>query len=130
VLLGESSNPYPLMTLAHALVLTSRAESFALVLVEAMLCGTIPIAVDCPTGPREVLARGDFGVLVPPGDPAALADAMESAVAVRDRDSTRRRLGLDRAFQFDLALIAERWSQLLGNAPEGVIKEHAGSAAA
>jgi glycosyltransferase involved in cell wall biosynthesis/GT2 family glycosyltransferase len=130
VLLGESSNPYPLMTLAHALVLTSRAESFALVLVEAMLCGTIPIAVDCPTGPREVLAGGDFGVLVPPGDPAALADAMESAVAVRDRDSTRRRLGLERAFQFDLALIAERWSQLLGNAPERVIKQHAGSVAA
>jgi glycosyltransferase involved in cell wall biosynthesis/GT2 family glycosyltransferase len=130
VLLGESSNPYPLMALAHALVLTSRAESFALVLVEAMLCGTIPISVDCPTGPREVLAGGDFGVLVPPGDPAALADAMESAVAVRDRGSTRRRLGLDRAFQFDLALIAERWNQLLGNAPERVIKEHAGSAAA
>jgi glycosyltransferase involved in cell wall biosynthesis/GT2 family glycosyltransferase len=129
VLLGESSNPYPLMALAHALVLTSRAESFALVLVEAMLCGTIPIAVDCPTGPREVLAGGDFGVLVPPDDAAALADAMESAVAVRDRGSTRRRLGLDRAFQFDLARIAERWSQLLGNAPERVIKEHAGSAA-
>jgi glycosyltransferase involved in cell wall biosynthesis/GT2 family glycosyltransferase len=130
VLLGESPNPYPLMALAHALVLTSRAESFALVLVEAMLCGTIPIAVDCPTGPREVLAGGDFGVLVPPGDPAALADAMESAVAVRDRGSTRRRLGLDRAFQFDLAVIAERWSQLLGNAPGKAIKEHVGSAAA
>jgi hypothetical protein len=39
-------------------------------------------------------------------------------------------LGLDRAFQFDLAPIAERWSQLLGNAPESVIKQHAGSVAA
>ena len=38
------------------------------------------VAPDCPTGPREVLADGRFGYLVPVGDPAALAAGIERAL--------------------------------------------------
>jgi exopolysaccharide biosynthesis WecB/TagA/CpsF family protein len=73
---GYVADPYPWMRVARAVILTSRYEGFANVIVEALACGTPVIATDCPHGPSEILARGQFGVLVPVGDARALACAM------------------------------------------------------
>lgn len=53
------------------LVLPSRAESFGMVLVEALACGRPVVATRCG-GPEDIVSE-EVGVLVPPGDPAALA---------------------------------------------------------
>lgn len=73
---GFIANPMPFMRNAAAFVLTSRAEGFGNVLVEAMACGTPVVSTDCPYGPAEILDYGRFGRLTPPGDPAALAEAL------------------------------------------------------
>jgi glycogen synthase len=52
------------------------AEPFGLVPVEAMACGT-PVVATGVGGSAEFLADGDNCLLVPPGDPAALAAAVE-----------------------------------------------------
>jgi len=52
---GFQSNPYKYMYSADLLVLPSLHEGFALVLIEAMACGTTIIATDC-AGPREIIA--------------------------------------------------------------------------
>jgi glycosyltransferase involved in cell wall biosynthesis len=60
-------------------------EPFALTLLEAMHAGTPIVATDTG-GPREVLADGEAGILVPPGDSDVLATAIRSIFA----DSGRR----------------------------------------
>ncbi len=74
--LGFQENPLPFFRLASAFVLSSYAEGFGNVLVEAMGCGTPVIATNCEHGPAEILDDGRYGVLVEPRNAQALADAM------------------------------------------------------
>ncbi len=55
---------------------TSRNEGFGLTLLEAMAAGTAVVAARAGAAPR-VIAEGDTGVLVPPGDVEALVAALE-----------------------------------------------------
>ena len=77
---GFNPNPYPYMTRASVFVLSSRWEGLPGVLIEALYCGAPVIATDCPGGSREILAGGQYGKLVPAGDTAALAGAIEAAL--------------------------------------------------
>jgi glycosyltransferase involved in cell wall biosynthesis len=77
---GFDPNPYRYMKRSAVLALSSAWEGFGNVLVEALACGTQVVATDCPSGPAEILAGGKFGRLVPVGDAAALAQAIESAL--------------------------------------------------
>jgi glycosyltransferase involved in cell wall biosynthesis len=63
--------------------LSSLYEGTPLALFEAMAAGKaiVSTAVD---GCREVLEDGVSGLLVPPGDPAALASALERAASSAD----------------------------------------------
>ncbi len=72
---GFQRNPLPYMIAAHTFVLASIRESFGLVLTEARECGCAIIASDVD-GIPEALDGGRAGLLVPPGDVAALADAL------------------------------------------------------
>jgi glycosyltransferase involved in cell wall biosynthesis len=73
---GFVPNPYPYMAHAAAFVLSSRWEGLPTVIVEALSLGTPIISTDCPSGPREVLADGKYGKLVPVDDHHALAAAI------------------------------------------------------
>ena len=74
--------PAPLPWIAHAtaLVMSSLYEGFGNVLVEALACGTPVISTNCPYGPAEILANGRYGALVPVGDAAAMARAMQDVL--------------------------------------------------
>lgn len=78
---GFVANPFPYIARARLLVVSSRREGLANVLVEAMALGTPVVATDCPGGIRDLLAHGELGPLVPVGDERALAAAMLDTLA-------------------------------------------------
>jgi glycosyltransferase involved in cell wall biosynthesis len=91
-LLGFTYNPYAFMARARLFALSSAYEGFGNVLVEAMACGCPVVSTDCPSGPAEILGQGRYGLLVPVGDDAALAQAMMRILgASPDTDELRRR---------------------------------------
>jgi glycosyltransferase involved in cell wall biosynthesis len=59
-------------------------EAFGMVQVEAMLCGCPVVASDLP-GVRLPVARTGMGVLVPPGDPDRLAEALAELIDTPER---------------------------------------------
>jgi glycosyltransferase involved in cell wall biosynthesis len=79
-LVGRIAEPFVLLRRASLAVCASRYEGFGNAVVEALACGTPVVSTDCPYGPREILDHGRFGVLVPVGDPRALAEAMVQSV--------------------------------------------------
>jgi glycosyltransferase involved in cell wall biosynthesis len=58
-------------------------ESFGLVQAEAMMAGTPVVATDLP-GIREAVRRTGMGLIIPPRDPEALANALIEVIARRD----------------------------------------------
>lgn len=116
-LAGEQKNPFPWMAAADVLLLTSHFEAFALVLVEAMVCGTAVIATDCPTGPREILSGGEFGILTANGNCNELVAAVERLM---DGESLKEALvqrGYARAAEFDVKKIIPQWEALIDSMP-------------
>lgn len=90
ILLGFVNNPYSVYAHAEVLVMSSRWEGFGNVLVEALATETPVISYDCPSGPREIISGLPSCKLVPCGNIAALAEAMNSfASSVPDNDFYR-----------------------------------------
>jgi teichuronic acid biosynthesis glycosyltransferase TuaC len=65
---------------AHVMALPSEDEAFGVAYVEALACGVPAIGLATEGGPVEIASLGPGMLLVPPRDPAALADAIRRAL--------------------------------------------------
>jgi glycosyltransferase len=64
--LGELENPYPYFKNATLFLHCSESEGLPTVLLESMVFGVPVVAMDCPTGPKDILGiNSEFGKLVP-----------------------------------------------------------------
>ena len=84
---GFQGKPQAYMLSADIFVLASRRESFGLVLIEARQAGCAIVASDID-GISEALDGGRAGVLVPPQNVRALADALCELLANEDERRT------------------------------------------
>ena len=71
-------------------VVPSLYEGFSLPAIEAMACGVALVATTGGALPEVVGTSGETGILVPPNDPSAMAQALGS---VLESEDLRRRLG-------------------------------------
>jgi glycosyltransferase involved in cell wall biosynthesis len=93
---GFVANPYPWFARADVIAMSSRWEGLPTVLLEALPFPARIVSTDCPSGPREILADGRFGRLVPVGDPEALAAAIAAARAEPPADRSEAWARYDR----------------------------------
>lgn len=63
ILYGYSSNPYSIIAMSDALVISSHTEGYPLALVECLIIGK-PVVATNVTGPKEILENGNWGLLV------------------------------------------------------------------
>jgi glycosyltransferase involved in cell wall biosynthesis len=101
---------------AAVFVCPSVYEPFGLINLEAMACET-PVVASAVGGILEVVEDGKTGLLVPPGKPEALAEAL---TRILDNPELARRMGrAGRArveARFSWASVAERTEQVYAEA--------------
>ncbi|HVT71195.1 MAG TPA: glycogen synthase [Trebonia sp.] len=111
---GMLPKPEVIQLLTHALafVCPSVYEPLGIVNLEAMACSTAVVASRVG-GIPEVVSGGETGLLVPPGDPASLADALHLLLRDPGRASAMGAAGRDRAVaEFSWAAVAAQTAAL------------------
>jgi len=89
---------------------STEGESFGIVLLEAMASGTAIVASDL-TGYRHVARAGDEALLVEPGDPTALREALARVLADGGLRDSLVAAGRRRAAEFSMARLAEAFAE-------------------
>lgn len=89
-LMGRSDTFAEELSKSSIYALSSRFEGLPMVMIEAMAHRLPVVSFDCPTGPGDVITHEKDGLLVPPGDVDALAQALIRAIEDPD---LRNRLG-------------------------------------
>ncbi len=84
---------------------TNSCETFGIAQLEAMACGLPVVSSDLPTGVRFVNRHGHTGLLVPPSDTAALAQALNQLLTL---PNLRQRLGQQAQRRVHQEFTAER----------------------
>lgn len=97
------------MRSAHVVVHSSTVpEPFGRVIVEAMFAGK-PVVATAAGGPLEIVRDGETGILVPPGDPAALAEGIRGLLEAPTLAQAMGRAGRHRAQEkFSLSVVLEQ----------------------
>lgn len=109
---GPVGNIEEWYTRAKYYVMSSRHEGIPNSLIEALYLGVPSISFDCPTGPRELLAGGELGALVPKEDIQKLAATIvEVSNSPNIRESWIKKI---RAHNFDNTnAITKLWLNLI-----------------
>lgn len=110
---GYQENPYKYLVRSTVFVLSSLYEGLPNALLEALALGVPSIATRCQTGPEEIITDGVNGLLVPPADEKALAEAIKRVLSDPE---LRRKLadgGRKRAEDFSVKKIIKEYETLI-----------------
>jgi glycosyltransferase involved in cell wall biosynthesis len=109
-MLGHREDPVGYLVAADVFTLASRHEGLPISLLEALAAG-LPAAVTAVGGVPDVVRDGVEGRLVPPGDPTALAEAIEALLDPATNAVTSE-AALRRSRDFDIRPAVERQQEV------------------
>jgi len=110
---GAWLQPADILPACDIFVLASRNEGMGRALVEAMALG-IPVVASAVGGVPDLLEHGRAGLLVPPGDPAALAQAIGRLADDRSFAAALGRAGRARSVVYGAGRMVHRLLRLYG----------------
>jgi len=93
--LGERDDVPDIIAASDAICLSSSAEGFPMVMLEAMSIGR-PLVATSVGGIPEAVEHGRTGLLVPPGDTGAFAEALVELAQRPDRAAVMGKAGRER----------------------------------
>jgi glycosyltransferase involved in cell wall biosynthesis len=114
--LGARNDVANLLIAADAFVMSSRTEGLPMALLEAMASGVPCVATE--VGGIPELLGDQRGLLVPPGDPERLAEAMTSITRSENLRAQLSSKALERVrASYALAPVVDKYLRLLGLPP-------------
>lgn len=105
-------NPFNYVKEALFTVLTSHFEGFPLTLIESLACSTPIVAVDCKTGPSEIVVDKYNGLLVQPNDIEIFTEALNEMVTSISIETLSKN-AKNSSIKFSENMIAEKWNKVL-----------------
>ncbi|KAB8195918.1 glycosyltransferase [Nonomuraea phyllanthi] len=118
-LMGRSDRIHEELAQSSIYALSSRIEGLPMAMIEAMGHALALAAFDCPTGPADLLTPGKDGLLVPPRDVDALAEALARLMGDRE---LRLRLGAaaaETAHNYTPEVVMPMWEDLFASLTAG-----------
>jgi glycosyltransferase involved in cell wall biosynthesis len=102
----------PLIEPCRFFWMTSKYEGFGMVLVQALAAGIPCVAIDCPSGPREALQEGRYGLLIDSRYPEIIA---RETYQFDQKPQQSPEFYRQRALDFQPGVVTENYLDLLKN---------------
>ncbi|MFI5399072.1 MAG: glycosyltransferase family 4 protein [Candidatus Binatia bacterium] len=100
------------LVVSPTLVTNGGPETFGRTVIEAMIAGTPVVATDCG-GPAELIQNNETGILVPPGNAPALAEAIERVFRNRSWAGTLTENAAGRLERYSSSTVAQQYITIL-----------------
>lgn len=113
--LGFNDDPAEFLSNLDLFLLSSISEGFSIATIQAMAAG-LPVIATRSGGPEEIVTHEENGWLVEPGNPDAIANAVEKLVTDRELSKTLAANGREHAIQtFDMHAMLNAYEGIYDN---------------
>jgi len=106
-------NPQQWVAKAKYTILTSRYEGFPMSLVESLALGTPVVAVDCKSGPKEIVKPEQNGLLVQNNNVQELSKAMKRMIEDEKLYNFCKKNASESVEHLSLDTISKQWKALI-----------------
>ncbi|WP_255302425.1 glycosyltransferase family 4 protein [Bacillus pseudomycoides] len=121
-LMQKTNNIIGEMRNASIYALSSRYESFGMVIIEAMSVGVPCVGFAC-TGPREVITHKEDGILVEEGNVEELANSLMMLIESEELRKEYGRNAKKNVERYTFNVVGDKWENILEDQAQKTIKQ-------